>query len=519
MEKEIIKNKIQQLINQYHNRNFKYVVEEGQILLKKLPNNIFLINLISLSFQGAGNFKMAAKGFVEVINLDNQNKEAYNNLGTVFKATKDYDDAKKNFEKSIKIDPNFVHAITNLGNLYFELNDYEKAIETLKKAININNKNAFAYYNLGLVYQSIGQHREAINQLKKVLELNPTNTNADKLISRMTKYKKDCPHLKDMENKLNNLELTDFQKIQIYFSLGKAYEDIKDYNKSFKYISLANENKRRLLNYSLKNEIQSFKNLKTYFENYDFKKHKNLINKKNIIFIVGLPRSGTSLIEQIISSHSKVYGCGELSYINDIVQRNFFDQNILDISKLQNLTELNIKNLANNYLDLLKKFDTNSQFYTDKAPLNFIWIGIIKIIFPNAKIIHCLRNTKDNILSLYKNDFDGKLNFTYNFDDLLEFYNEYYKLINFWKTKLSDQIFDANYEKIIENPDIQIKAILDFCELDFEEKCLKFYETKRPIKTVSSHQARQPLYDSSISSYKNYEKFMSGIFSKIDKFK
>ena len=516
MEKEIIKNKIQQLINHYHNRNFKYVVDEGQILLKKNPKNIFLINLVALSFQGAGNFKMAANGFVEVINLDNRNKEAYNNLGTVFRATKNYDDAKKNFEKSLKIDPNFVHAITNLGNLYFELNDYEKAIETLKKAVTINDKNALAHYNLGLVYQSMGQKENAINQLNKVLQINPTNTNADKLISRLTKYERNNSHLNEMENKLNNPKLTDFQKIQLYFSLGKAYEDIKDYNESFKYIKLANENKKKLLNYNLKNEIQTFKNLKNYFDKFDFKKQNNLTYDKEIIFIVGLPRSGTSLIEQIISSHSKVYGCGELSYINDLIQKNLFNSGILDNSKLQNLTNLKIQSLANNYLELLKKFNNKSQFYTDKAPLNFIWIGIIKMIFPNSKIIHCLRNPKDNILSLYKNDFDGKLNFTYSFDDLVEFYNEYHNLISFWKTKLFDQIFDAKYEKIIENPEKQIKEILNFCNLDFEEKCLKYYETKRPIKTVSSDQARQPLYDSSISSYKNYEMFMKDIFSKID---
>ena len=175
--------------------------------------------------------------------------------------------------------------------------------------------------------------------------------------------------------------------------------------------------------------------------------------------------------------------------------------------------------IGNTYLNLLKKYNKNTEFYTDKAPLNFIWLGVIKLIFPNAKIIHCLRNPKDNILSLYKNDFDGKLNFTYNFDDLYEFYNEYYQLIKFWKQKFPEQIFDAKYEQIIEQPEKQIKELLNFCELDFEKECLKFYETKRPIKTVSSNQARQPLYDSSISSYKNYEIFMNDIFSKIDNLK
>lgn len=232
MEKEIIKNKIQQLVNHYHNRNFQYVINEGQLLLKKIPNNIFLINLISLSFQNIGNFKMASNGYVQIINLDSQNKEAYNNLGIVFKLTKNYEDSKKNFENSLQIDPNFIDALTNLGNLYFELNDYSNAINYFKKALVINSKNALTHYNLGLVYQSIGEHEKAIEELNKVLDLNPTNTNADKLISRMTKYRENDNHVKNMEYKLQNLELSDFQKIQLYFSLGKAYEDMKNYEKS-----------------------------------------------------------------------------------------------------------------------------------------------------------------------------------------------------------------------------------------------------------------------------------------------
>lgn len=515
MEKEIIKNKIQQLVNHYHNRNFQYVINEGQLLLKKIPNNIFLINLISLSFQNIGNFKMASNGYVQIINLDSQNKEAYNNLGIVFKLTKNYEDSKKNFENSLQIDPNFIDALTNLGNLYFELNDYSNAINYFKKALVINSKNALTHYNLGLVYQSIGEHEKAIEELNKVLDLNPTNTNADKLISRMTKYRENDNHVKNMEYKLQNLELSDFQKIQLYFSLGKAYEDMKNYEKSFKFLKLANDNKKSLLNYNLKNEIKTFENLKNYFKNFDFKKQIKSRNKK-IIFIVGLPRSGTSLIEQILSSHSKVYGCGELSYMNDLIVENFYDQKILDIPKLKNLDESKIKQLSRKYSEFVETFDKNSEIYTDKAPLNFIWLGIIKILFPNSKIIHCIRNPKDNVLSLYKNDFDGKLNFTYNFDDLLEFYNEYFSLMKFWNDKFSDEIFDANYEEIIKNPKDQIEKLLNFCDLGFEDKCLKFYETKRPIKTVSSNQARQPLYDSSISSFRNYEVFMKDIFSKID---
>ena len=247
---------------------------------------------------------------------------------------------------------------------------------------------------------------------------------------------------------------------------------------------------------------------------------EKLANKnKKIIFIVGLPRSGTSLVEQIISTHSKVYGCGELDYMTKIINENLYNDNIFDASKLQNLSDLQIENLGRKYIDFIEKFSPNSLIFTDKAPLNFIWIGVIKILIPNSKIVHCVRDPKDNILSLYKNDFDDRLNFTYNFNDLYEFYNEYFELMKCWKNKFSDQIYDVIYGKLVKDPENEIRNLLNFCDLEFEKECLNFHKTKRLIKTVSSSQARQPMYDSSLSAYKNYEIYMNDIFIKLENIK
>ncbi len=458
---------------------------------------------------------MAADAFVYIIKLDNKNIAAYNNLGNVFKSQKRFEDAKKNYSKALEINPSFINSTINLGNLYYELNDFQNATIFYHKAIKIDHKNALAHYNLGLVYQSIGEFENSKKEFTEVLKINPANTNADKMISRFTKYTKENSHLKSMEEKLKNLKLNDVQKVNLLFSLGKAYEDIKDYEKSFEFIRKANDTKKNLINRNFKNDFKTFNNLKNFFKNYSPSKEIEYDKNKKIIFIVGLPRSGTSLIEQIISSHSKVYGCGELDYIHNIVINNFYNQDILDKSMLNNLDSVKIKKLAKNYTDLIQKFDNQSSVFTDKAPLNFVWIGIIKILFPNAKIVHCSRNPKDNILSLYKNDFDDRLHFTYDFDDLEIFYKEYLELIDFWKSKFGNQIYEANYEKVLENPEEEIKKLLNFCDLDYEKNCLNFHETKRPIKTVSSAQARQPIYKSSIFSYQKYEKYMKEIFDKL----
>ncbi len=516
MDKETFKKEVEKLVNNYNASNIGYVIKQTEILLNKFPKNIFLINLIGSCYMRIGNYKKAIKIFLHIINLDNKNISAYNNLGNALKTIKNYTEAKKNYEKALEIDPKYINAIVNLGNLYFEINDHENAVYQFKKALEINKLDSHAYYNLALVYQSIGDFEKSKINLKKVLELDPINTKADKLLSRITKYSSNNTHIHEMEKKLKELKLNDLQKINLYFALTKAYEDIKDYDTSFKYMKFGNDTKKSLIKYDLSDDKKTFEKLKNFFKEFELKNQNKIIKNKKIIFIVGLPRSGTSLAEQIISSHSKVYGCGELDYMSRIINENLYSENILDMSKLQNLSASQINSIGKKYQEFVEKFSPDSLIFTDKAPLNFIWIGIIKILIPNSKIVHCIRNPKDNILSLYKNDFDDRLNFTYDFNDLFEFYKEYFELMKCWKSKFSDHIFDVDYEKMIKNPEDEIKNLLNFCDLEFEKECINFHKTKRLIKTVSSAQARQPIYNSSLSAYKNYEVYMNEIFQKLD---
>ena len=172
--------------------------------------------------------------------------------------------------------------------------------------------------------------------------------------------------------------------------------------------------------------------------------------------------------------------------------------------------------ISKDYLALVNEFKTQEQIVTDKAPLNFRWIGFIKIFFPNAKIVHCKREAKDNCLSLYKNIFDENQNWTYNTTDILNYYKNYKNLMDFWKMKLPNFIYNCSYENIITNPDIEIKNLIEFCGLEWESQCLEFYKSKRAIKTVSVAQARKPLYKTSISSSANYAPFLIDFFDKLD---
>ena len=231
-----------------------------------------------------------------------------------------------------------------------------------------------------------------------------------------------------------------------------------------------------------------------------------------------MPRSGTSLVEQILSSHSQIYGAGELSYLDDIVQKEFFDKSTISTAKLEQLKNPDfLDKIASQYNCSINTYKSQENLITDKAPLNFRYIGLIKLIFPNSKIIHCSRSPKDNCLSLYKNLFDENLNFSYDQDDLSKFYKEYNDLMIFWNKSIPQFIHNIKYEHLISNAEGEITNLLNFCGLEWEKDCLQFYKNKRAIKTVSSAQVRKSFYNSSVDSYKNYERFLNDLNSSLDK--
>ena len=319
--------------------------------------------------------------------------------------------------------------------------------------------------------------------------------------------------------------IDDTQKIDLYFALGKAYEDINEYSLSFDCFKKGNQIKKNYLNYSVNQELEGFKNIIETFKDIDIEKHAiSNSNLRNIIFICGMPRSGTTLVEQIISTHKQVYGAGELIYLFQSIKRSLLEENNtgkyfkLNIDKIFNQFTKQINDVENFYNQQLNLHDSDLEYITDKAPQNFRWIGFMKLFFPNCKVIHCVRNPKDNCLSLYKNNFPSNtMNWSFDENDIGQYYNGYKNLMNFWKNKIPNFIYDLNYEKIEKNKEVEIKKIIEFCGLDWDLNCLEFHKkNKTPIKTVSINQARKPIYTKSINSSEFYSKNLSTLFNIID---
>jgi tetratricopeptide (TPR) repeat protein len=506
--------------------NHKSAIEGAKKILKKVPNNSYVWNLCGLAHQQTANHQAAIDCFTKAIYYESNNFAAKNNLASSFKSIGKFDKSEQLFLEILEVKPDYVQALHNFANLKKQLMDYDGAIKFFKLALKQDKNNKLIRYNLASTLQGVGNYNDSKKIIKEILKDDPKFVPAHKTLSELKKYEADDVHISEMKNLLEDKEIEDIKKIDLYFSLGKAYEDMKNFDLSFDYLKKGNEIKKSFLSYNVEKDLKTFAEIKEAFKTINFDEYKvDYSDSKRIIFICGMPRSGTTLVEQIVSTHKLVYGAGELMYLAQAIFENLTDKNDsnnylkLNINKIFEELKLSTNNNVKKfYNEKLNSHKSDLNFVTDKAPQNFKWIGIMKLFFPNCRVIHCNRNAKDNCLSLYKNQFPSKtMNWAFDQEDIGRYYNGYRDLMNFWKTKVPNFIYDLNYEKLVENQEEEIINLIKFCGLEWDIDCLKFYEkNKTPIKTVSVNQARKPIYSNSINSSEFYSNKLSTLFKLVD---
>ena len=501
---------IKKLINFFNLGNYKKVLEISKNLIRKNPNLDFVFNIAGLSYQKLNDFNNAEIFFVRSLDINKKNINALTNLANNFKYKINFKRAKELYIRALDIKPKHLPALLNYGNLEFQLNQNEKALKLLLDALEVNEETIPIHLNLAIVYQSLGRFDEAISHFEKINTLDPTFTRSDKMRSLLQDYAKNDEHLKTMEEKLKTLKLNDDQKIYLYFGIAKGLEDQKNYGEAFKYIELGNNLKHRNSRYKIEDDIKKIQTIKDLFQDFDFKKSSIKKNKYKPIFILGMPRSGTSLVEQIISTHNDVEGLGELNFFNNLSNTEILvdKKDNLDIEKSAEL-------INQNYLKIIENYNIEKKIFTDKTLLNFNWIGMIKICFPEAKVVNCIRNPKDNCISIYKNLFDHEGDWCYNEKNLETYYKLHLSMIDFWKKKLPDFVYEIKYENLINDSTNQIKQLIKFCNLEWDQNCLNFYNNRNSIKTLSVKQARKKIYKTSVNSFDNFNKYSKDLFKDL----
>jgi len=463
----------------------------------------------------------AQKSYETAIKLKPSYAQAHSNLGSVLEKTGGLIDAVESYDKAISLKPDFVEAYSNRGNVLAQLGKPDEALENFDKAIRLNPDFVEAHSNRGKVLDEIGRLDDALQSYERAIQLKPDYANAHRSISTLIKYDRQNPHIKIMESLLSNSGLSDQDRMYLYFALAKVYDDLGEYKDGFDHLQKANFLRHQELNY----DIDSDKNL--------FAKIKEVLNSKNLasidapdsntnlrpLFIVGMPRSGTSLVEQILASHSKVHGAGELEVIGrlafPIISGKF--QGGFDQSNARIFTE-KIESLHNNYIETLTSLNVRETVFTDKMPNNFIFVGLILSAFPKSKIIHVKRDPIATCWSNYKHFFSGNGNgYAYDMGNLAVFYNLYRDLMAFWHEQFPGMVYDLDYESLTENQEEQSRKLLDFCGLDWEKECLYFYKTKRAVRTASSAQVRRKMYKGSSEAWRKYESYLQPLIDSLNR--
>ena len=489
---------------------FKLAEESYKKVLKKDNNNIDALRLLGLLAFKNKNYSIAENLFIRAIKIDQHFHLLWDNLAKVYRIQNKLEKSKKAFKNLIKLDPYNLEALVALGTIYVKLANYDEGIKTYQKVLSLKNNNPRVYLSMGHALKTVGRRKECEDAYHKAITLYPLCGEGYWSLANLKTYKFSEAQILQMENSLDD-KIQEQEKIQMLFALGKAYESKGDYKKSFTFYEKGNWMQRKIVEYNAQENANNIDSIIDFFQ-----KNKSEIDfnsgyeAQDPIFILGLPRAGSTLLEQILSSHSCIEGTQELHNIMTIGRRIKSLNN--SENYLNNLLELDTKSIkmyGKMFIDETMWARNEKELFIDKMPNNFPHIGLIKMILPNAKIIDARRNPMDGCFSCFKQYFAKGQHFTYDLDDIARYYKDYLRLMDFWNKFFPDSIHTVLYEDVINNSEEEVRKMLNYLQLPFEESCMDFYKSSRPVKTASSEQVRQPIYKSALNYWKNFENDLS----------
>lgn len=483
----------------------KLAEEAYKSVIKKDKNNIDALRLLGLLAFKTKDYNIAERLFIRVLELDPTFSLAWDNLAKLFRIQNKLSKSIPAFENLIKLDPDNFEALVSLGTVYIKLSKYYEGINLYEKSLKIKPENPRVYLSLGHALKTVGEREKSETSYHNAIKYFPFSGEAYWSLANLKTYKFSQKEISNMELSINK-NMHPNELIQMHFALGKAYESNNQFEKSFNHYREGNWLQRKQITYNAEDYKISIDEIIDFFKNNnDIFKSKASLNNDDPIFILGLPRSGSTLIEQILSSHSLIEGTQELPNIMAISrdiklidQKNGYPKNLLAINNSV------FNDFGQKYIDETRWARSSKPFFIDKMPNNFVHIGLIKLILPNAKIIDARRNPMDSCFSCFKQYFAKGQHFTYDLDDIARYYKDYLRLMNFWNELFPGEIFTINYEDVINEPNQKITELLSFCNVEFEDSCLNFHKSKRPVKTASSEQVRQPMYKTGLDYWKNY---------------
>lgn len=395
-----------------------------------------------------------------------------------------------------------------------QMGDYEGALDLFDDVLAVLPGDAITLTSRGHALKTCGSQKEAIESYKAAISSNPWHGDAYYALSNLKTYRFSKDEMEEMLALEQREELGPASKVHIAFALGKAFEDEHDYARSFEYYAQGNRLKRQQSNYDPDKMSEELMAQRLYFTREVLDSRANAgFEAPDPIFIVGLPRAGSTLLEQILSSHSQVDGTLELPNILSTAQKLRRQGREGDAKPypelLQDFSDTQLRSLGQQYIEDTRIHRQGAPFFIDKMPNNFRHIGLIKLILPNAKIIDARRHPIACCFSGFKQLFAEGQEFSYDLIDIGRYYNDYVELMAHWDTVSPNSVLRVQYENVVADLESQVARILEYCGLPFESACLNFYDTERAVRTASSEQVRQPIYREGVEQWTHFKPFLS----------
>jgi tetratricopeptide (TPR) repeat protein len=479
-----------------------------KIVLREDPDDINALNLMGGICVAQEAFNDAESFLRRAVGLAPDFTAAWSVLSMSLRRQSKFEEAIEALEKALSLEPGNADLHSTMGNMLLVWGKEERALVSLEKAIAIQPDHASALLCKGHVLKTMGDLDDAIRAYRASAKARADGGEIYWSLANLKTFRFDPDEVETMRAQLDSGKLTDESELHFCYSLGKYFEDQEDYPQAFEYYTQGGAIKRKDVKYDPVDFAYKTDTIIEVFTPDFFEKRASFgYSDAAPILIVGLPRSGSTLIEQILSSHSQVDGTAELSDLAKLGHRtgqNRFDELNYPESVID-LDANNIEGLGKDYIESTFHHRQGAAYFTDKMPNNFPHIGFLHLILPNAKVIDARRHPLDSCFGTFKQLFAKGQPFSYDLFELGQYYNSYIRLMEHWDQVLPGKVLRVQYEDNVADQEKQARRMIEYCGLNWEDQVLRFYETERAVKTASSEQVRQPIYNKSVNSWKRYE--------------
>ncbi len=478
------------------------------------PNSAEAHNTLGNALRHSGKLDEALAAYRRALTLEPDLAEAQFNLGAALEARGNRADAVAAYRRAVEIKPDYAEAYNNLGIALADQGALEAALAACRKALELQPGLAVAHNNLGMVLANLGRLDEAIAAYRAALALDPGLAEAHHNMSAVKTYQPGDDDIAELTARVADPSLSDADAARLLFSLGKAHEDTGDHDAAFDCIDRGNRLARGAIDFDIADETDIVERIARSFDAAFLAGADGLGDGSELpVFIVGMPRSGTTLVEQILASHPDVHGAGERPEIMRLA-----DGLARRLSSTQRYPECAAdvdgamwRELGESYVAALRGLAPDAARITDKMPVNHRHLGLIHAMLPAARIIHCRRDPMDTCFSCYKTLFTSGQSFAYDLTELGLYYRLYERMMRHWQAVLPGRICELRYEDVVADLEGEARRLVAYCGLGWDARCLDFDKTERPVLTASAAQVRRPIYTSSVERWRLFERHLGAL--------